>query len=149
MIIADVIWPAIYICSTRFNFWFSVIITILVEAVFLKIFLRITVLKSLTISAAGNVISGIFGTIFFTIFLALFEGIIDLIINGFSFSPASWILSYIVLCAGSILIEMSAIKIIWKYDFKNLWKPVSIGNVLSYLIIIYLNNFNIFYKGIQ
>ncbi len=149
MIIADMVWPAIFIAGSVFQFWFVVIITIIVEALCIIFFLRVSFPVSILISTIGNIVSGLFGTIFFTIFMIFIELPIDLLIKGFSFSFTDWILSYIVMCFGSILIEILTVKLIWKFNFKKLLLPLSIGNVLSYLIIIYLNNFNFFYKGLQ
>lgn len=147
MIFADMVWPAVYITSSIYKFWFIVFITIIVEAFCIKYFLVVSFKKSLLISAVGNVISGFAGTSIFMVLMLLIDAFIEYL-TGSSFTIFDWVISYFVLCFGSILLEILVIKLIWKFDFKRLIIPLSVGNILTYLIIFYLNNFNIFYKGL-
>ncbi|RPI17065.1 MAG: hypothetical protein EHM58_10545 [Ignavibacteriae bacterium] len=149
MIIADLIWPAAYIVGDILTFWYIVILTIAFEAAAIKIFLSVPVLKSILISLVGNIVSAIMGTLLFMFLSLIIEGAIGLVFQLDSFSTVSWILNYIFMCFGSILIEILVVMAIWKYSFKKLFIPLSIGNVLSYLIIFYLINFNIFHHGVE
>lgn len=148
MIIADLIWPAAYIVGDILTFWYIVFITIAVEAAAIKIFLSSSISKSILISVTGNLVSAIIGTGVMLFISLLLEGAIGMVFQFEAFTAVSWIYNYVLLCFGSILIEILIIMFIWKYPFKILIIPLSIGNVLSYLIIFYLINFNIFHHGV-
>ncbi len=136
MVILDLIWPALYIAKSIYNFWFLVFITITIEAVFIKYFLEVTIKKAVFISIIGNLFSGIAGTILMIFVSLLYHTIADTLFFESTFNTFNWIASYLIMCFGSVLIEIIAVKMIWKYEFKKLLTPLAIGNIISYVLII-------------
>ncbi|NOS84851.1 MAG: hypothetical protein HOP31_06905 [Ignavibacteria bacterium] len=149
MQILDFIWPSLYIASSVFQFWFLILATISIEAVCFKYFAKAELKRSIVVSVIGNLVSGLIGTVFMATASLLYHTIADTLLFESTFNPVNWIASYLIMCFGSILLEVIAVKLIWKYKFKELILPLGIGNVLSYAVIIALNNFNIFYNGIN
>lgn len=149
MQILDFIWPSLYIASSVFQFWFLILATIIIEAICFKYFAKTEFKRSIAVSVVGNLVSGLIGTVFMATASILYHTIADTLLFESTFNPVNWIASYLIMCFGSILLELFAVKLIWKYKFKDLILPLGIGNILSYTVIIALNNFNFFYKGIN
>ncbi len=138
-----------YIASSVFQFWFLILATIAVEAVCFKYIVKVTFKRSIAVSIVGNLVSGFLGTVFMTTSSLVYHAIADTLFFSNTFNTVNWIASYMIMCFGSILLELIAVKLIWKYSFKVLVLPLGVGNILSYIMIIALNNFNIFYKGVN
>lgn len=145
MVILDLVWPALYIAVSVYDFWFLVFITIAIETFFVKYFLKTNLGKSLLISGVGNLVSTIAGTFVMMLLSVLYHLIADTLFFKSSFNTFNWVASFIIMCFGSIIIEFLTVKLIWKYQFKELMFPLSIGNVIGYLVIIFLGHFKSVY----
>lgn len=134
MIILNLIWPAIYISQTFYEFWFLVIMTIIIETFAVKYYLKYTWKKSALVSLIGNIISGIIGTFLMKWGILLWHLVADMLLGG-TFSFVNWIATFTLMCLGSVLLECIAIKIIFKETIKRLFFPLLLGNLLTYIII--------------
>lgn len=132
---SNVIWPALYIAETLLKFWFLIIMTIVVEMFVLKYALGYSYLKSFVASLIGNLVSGLVGTYLMVFGMLGWHFIFDQILFNSTFNIVNWVASYVLMCLGSVAIETLIIKLIYKEKFKTLFKPLLIGNMLTYIII--------------
>ena len=124
---ANVIWvpPIFFINKAIFKTWFLIFISIAIEALFLYLFLKpISWLKALTMSCVGNGISTIGGIPIYTMTTFLF----------IESNDADWIATIIIMCLLSIAIEFAALRLIYEYPPRQLFIPVLIGNLSTYLL---------------
>lgn len=124
---ANVIWtpPIFFINTAIFKTWFLIFISIALEAFFLYLFLRpISPLKALTMSCVGNGISTLCGIPIYTMTTFLFDATKD----------ADWIATIIIMCLLSISIEFVFLRLIYEYPRRQLFIPVLIGNLSTYLL---------------
>lgn len=145
MVILDLVWPALYIAMGVYQFWFLILLTIGVEAIFIKYLLKVSPGRSLLISLTGNLSSSIAGTFVMMLLSILYHLVADSLFFESTFDTFNWIASFIIMCFGSIIIEILTVKLIWKYQLKELMLPLSIGNVIGYLVIIFLGHFESVY----
>lgn len=127
----DLVWPAIYISQTIYQFWFLIIGTVIIEAFVVRHFLKYTWKKSWLVSLLGNFTSGFLGSYLMARAMMIWE----LLIQLDTFGNANWIVSYILMCLGSVFIETVAVKLFFLEKIKRLFLPMMVGNVLSYLFI--------------
>ncbi|MGQ1928033.1 hypothetical protein [Ornithobacterium rhinotracheale] len=139
---SNVIWPALYIAENLLKFWFLIIMTIVVEMFVLKYALGYSYLKSFVASLIGNLVSGLVGTFLMAFGMLGWHFIFDSILFDSSFNLVNWVASYVLMCLGSVAIETLVIKLIYKEKFKTLFKPLLIGNMLTYIIIAAINIFD-------
>lgn len=144
----DMVWPALYVFATFWQFWYLVICTIVLELVVIRFFLKFSWKLSLKISIIGNFMSSVFGT-FLMMFLMLFYHMFaDLFIQG-TFATFNLIATYVLMCVGSVILETIVAKAICKESFRKLFLPMLTGNLLSYALIAYvmLSDPDNYFKG--
>lgn len=141
MVLLNMVWPALYVATQIWQFWYLVLVTILVETFTIKWMLKYPLLKSATASLIGNIVSGVVGT-FVMIWLMLpWHALVDGLIHNGTFDLVNWIFTYILMCLGSVMIEVGVIHRIYKEPIKKLLMPLFVGNVLTYVFIgIYMAN---------
>lgn len=132
----NVIWPAIYVNETFWKFWYLIIATIIIELFVLKHFLSLSWTKSFFASLIGNIISGIVGTFVMKYGMLGWHLIADIFLLG-TFSLVNWIMTYIIMCLGSVLIETKTVSLIYNIGIKRLFIPMLTGNLLSYIFIAF------------
>lgn len=137
MISLNIVWPAMYVAEELFRFWFLVIATIVIETFTIKLLLQYSLLKSLKLSVVANLVSGFIGVVFMMMAMLFWHMISDAILGNNTFNNVNWMTTYILMCFGSIVIEVLTIKIIFRETAKRLFKPLLIGNLLTYSFIAY------------
>ncbi len=128
------IWPAIYVSDTYWRFWFLIIATIVLELFVLKYFLKFSWIKSLGATIIGNLVSGFIGTFVMMWGMLVWHFGADQILNG-TFNPVNWIATYIIMCMGSVVLELFTVKAIFKESSRKLFFPLLLGNAFSYAFI--------------
>lgn len=131
----NMVWPAIYIADEVSKFWFLIFATILIEIFTIKYLMKITWIKSLIASIIGNLLSGFIGTTIMMFAMIIWHFFFDWILPHATFDIFNWIMSYILMCFGSVLIEVIVIRFIYKLNFKKLFIAMLVGNVMSYSFI--------------
>lgn len=140
MVLTNVIWPAVFVNQEIWRFWFLVFGTILIEALIIRYSLKYTSRRSLLISTIGNLISGIIGTFVMLWAMLIWHWLTDWLIP----TSAQWILTFIIMCFGSVVIEVIAINLIFHEKIKRIFIPLLIGNLLTYSFILSSMIFNFF-----
>ena len=133
--LANMAWPALYVSSELGKFWYLVFVTISIEAIALKILIKFSWTKSLVSSTIGNLVSGLVGTIIMIFMMVFWHALFDKLAPQATFDIINWVATYILMCLGSVAIEVLAIKLIYKESFKRLFLPLFIGNLLTYVFI--------------
>lgn len=138
---ADVVWPAIYVAASFEHFWYLVIFTIVIELLSVKFILKISYLKAMLISIVANITSSISGLSISVISFMGWHYVADSFVGG-TFGNFNSIFTIIVMFLISVFIETIIVKIIWKFPITKTVQCLSIGNILSYIVIvIYLYKF--------
>lgn len=148
---ADVVWPALFIAEGVYASWYLIIISLIVEGLLFYWFIKgISYEKALLLSCVGNACSFLVGTAFMSGAVIPLEMLTGMILfafrKGLSLIGVSddfltfdlfgnAILEYVLMCLGSALIELVAIRIFFGYRVKQLWAPVLIGNICTYALI--------------
>lgn len=135
MILLDLVWPALYVTQTYERFWFLVIGTIALEFPVLKYALHLPWKKAFVASLIGNCISGILGTWIMSIGMLFWHMASESILHVGSFDRINWIATYVLMCSGSVFIEILAVSLIYKIKKRKLFLPMLVGNLLSYIFI--------------
>jgi hypothetical protein len=138
MIQLDMVWPALYVSATFWQFWFLIIGTIVLETFTIKLFLKFPWTKSLYASLIGNAISGFIGTFVMTWLMLVWHFAADNFVPQATFDPINWVATYILMCLGSVFFEILTIKLIYHEKIKKLFLPMLFGNLLSYAFIGYV-----------
>jgi hypothetical protein len=133
-IFANMVWPALYVGATFGRFWFLVIGTIVIESVLLRRFLRISWKESLLLSSVGNIFSGAVGTIAMMVAMLFWHIIVDNLTDS-TFHMLNWVATYVIMCLGSIFLEVVAVKKMCTLPTRKLFPLMLIGNILSYIFI--------------
>lgn len=134
----NVIWPAVYVSQAFSEFWFIIFGTIAIELITIRYFLKTSWASSLVMSVVGNLVSGIIGTFIMTYGMFLWHLIADTLFFKATFNPINWIMTFILMCLGSVILEALAVKIILKKNIKKIFIPLLIGNLMSYIFIAIL-----------
>jgi hypothetical protein len=132
---SNMAWPALYVSSELGKFWYLVFVTISVEAFAIKTLIRFTWTKSIVVSIVGNLFSGIVGTFIMIFAMVFWHALFDKLVPQATFDIINWVATYVLMCLGSVAIEVVAVKFIYKEPFKRLFLPLLIGNLLTYLFI--------------
>lgn len=132
----NVIWPAIYVSQTFWKFWYLIIATIVIELVVLRLLLRFSWKKALFASIIGNLVSGIAGTFVMMFGMLGWHAVADHFLQG-TFSYVNWVMTYLLMCVGSVLIETKTVSLIYKVSLKKLFLPMLTGNLLTYIFIAF------------
>ncbi len=134
----NIIWPAVFVNNIILGdlLYIIVPVSIALEAVLYHWFLKnITYMRALLISCIGNAASVFLGTIVMTFAMILWHLPFDMIFGG-TFAFPNIVATYVLMYLGSAFIELVAIKLIFRYSFKDLWIPVFVGNLLTYVLTI-------------
>lgn len=137
MILLNVVWPAIYVYDEVWRFWFLVFATIVIETCTIAAILKYSLKRSFLVSVVGNLISGLVGTFVMMWAMLFWHLLADNFVPQATFDIINWVATYILMCLGSVFIETLAIKLIFKDTIKRLFKPLLIGNLLTYGFIAY------------
>lgn len=130
-------WPAVFVAeAVKDSFYILIIVSVVIEACAYYWFLKTTYQKALLYSVIGNIASTILGTFLTTaaMGIGLWQTLYSPLQNIFD----SFIINFLVMFIGSVLIELVVIKLISGYSFKQLLLPVLIGNFVTYALIIIL-----------
>jgi len=131
------VWPAIYVYDEIWRFWFLAFATIVIETFTIMAILKYSLQKSFLASVVGNLISGIVGTFVMMWAMLFWHLIADNFLPHATFDIINWIATYILMCLGSVFIEILTIKLIFRETIKKLFIPLLIGNLLTYSFIAY------------
>lgn len=134
----NVIWPAVYVSQAFSEFWFIIFGTIAIELITIRYFLKTSWASSLVMSVVGNLVSGIIGTFIMTYGMFVWHLIADTLFFKATFNPINWIMTFILMCLGSVILEALAVKFILKKNIKKIFIPLLIGNLMSYIFIAIL-----------
>ena len=143
MILLDIVWPAIYVAGGLLQLWYSIIFTILIEGLVIYLLFKFSIGKSLLIATVGNLVSGLAGIFVMPVAMLLFHFVTDIFVSISTFGFFNWIVTLMVMCFGSVIIEVLVIKLIWKLEFGKLFIALMIGNLLTYILIAILIYFGI------
>ena len=113
------------------KFWVFMLISIFVEAIFFTKFIKgVVPTRAFLMSLVGNTIS----------FLAR-AFVIPLVLMGIAYGlginipyPENVKVIVILACIGSLLLELGALRIIFKYTIRQLFIPVLVGNATTYIL---------------
>lgn len=133
---ANIIWPAMFISDAIFSSWALIIVSIIIEGLCFPLFIpHIDYLKGLFMSLVGNIISALFGTIIMAFAMIGWHFVFDQFLGG-TFNIINSIASIVLMCLGSALIELVALRLLFSYTFKQLAVPVFLGNSISYILVV-------------
>ena len=68
--------------------------------------------------------------------MVAWHAVADPFLQG-SFSYFNWIMTFFLMCIGSVLIETKSVSLIYKVNIKNLFIPMLSGNLLTYIFIAF------------
>lgn len=131
---SNVIWPAIYVSDSLYRLWYIALLTILIEAIVISGILHFNFKKSVFIATVSNVLSGLSGIFLLPVSMLGWE-FMSPDFFGPTFSELNKAFSIIIMCLLSCLIEIVAVRIIWRIQIIKSIIPFSIGNFLSYSAI--------------
>jgi len=137
-ILLNMIWPATYVVVELWRFWFLVIATIIIETLTIRFILKYPWGKSFIASLIGNAVSGFAGTFIMTWAMIFWHLLVDSFLPKATFDIVNWIATYILMCIGSVFLEVLTIKLIFKDKIKKLFIPLLIGNLLTYGFIAFV-----------
>lgn len=143
MTLADMVWPAIYVASGLLKLWYCILFTIIIEWVILQLFLKAGWAKTFLMSAIGNSISGLAGIYLMPWLMIFWHFLVDRFMPHATFDIINWVCTFILMCLGSVALEVTAVALIFKYRFKKLFLPMAVGNVLTYLLTAILMATNV------
>jgi hypothetical protein len=131
---ANIVWPALWVGGAIYSTWFLVIISIIIEALFFYVLLpNISVVKATIMSLIGNAVSVAIGTVAAGVAMVGWHALFDTILGG-TFHPVNIVATWVLMWLGSALIELVALKIFFRYSWKQLLAPVLIGNFITYVV---------------
>lgn len=131
---ANIIWPALFVSGAIFSSWFLVIISIIIEGLLFPFFIKnISYAKGLFMSLVGNAFSAGLGTIVMMHAMIGWHFMFDSFLGG-TFNTVNFIATWVLMCFGSALIELLALKLIFKYTARQLLAPALIGNIITYAL---------------
>lgn len=132
----NMVWPAIYVSAKLSQFWWLVFLTIIIEALMLRFALHFKWWRAGLASLTGNLFSGFVGTVIMLYGMIFWHAIADPLFNIGTFAFFNWVMTYVLMCVGSVLLETWLIKWLFREKFWRLFWPMLTGNVFSYLIIV-------------
>jgi hypothetical protein len=135
MTLLNVIWPAIYVASGLIKLWYCIVGTIMLEWVILKLYLKTSWKRSFFMSAVGNAVSGLAGIYLMPWVMIGWHIIADRFLPNATFDILNWYLTYILMCLGSVLIEVCLVRTVFKTPIKLLFFPMLTGNALTYILL--------------
>jgi hypothetical protein len=135
MILLNIVWPAIYVFDELWRVWYLVFMTIAIETLIINLILKYPIKKSFWAALIGNLVSGVIGTFIMMWIMLVWHLIADNFVPHSTFDIINWIVTYILMCLGSVFIEILTIKKLFKDSIKRLFIPLLIGNLLTYSFI--------------
>lgn len=136
-ILGNMVWPALYISEELRNFWFLVFGTVAIEIFIIKSFLKYSWTKSIISSVIGNLVSGFGGTFIMIWAMLVWHGVVDDFVPHATFDTVNWVATYLLMCVGSVLLEVLTVSIVFKDKIKRLFLPLLTGNLLTYIFIAF------------
>ncbi|HYF30447.1 MAG TPA: hypothetical protein VD993_04960 [Chitinophagaceae bacterium] len=136
MNLLNLIWPAIYVAMGLRNLWYCILITIVLEWIIVQLLLRKGWRTSGFMSLVGNAVSGFFGIFIMPYVMFLYHSVADPLTGG-TFNIINLVATLVIMCFGSVAIEVLVVKWIWKTPFKKLFIPLLIGNLLTYVALVF------------
>ena len=137
MIILDMVWPALYVADEMWHLWYLIFLTIVIEAAVIKIMFKTKIGTSILISAVANIASGLAGVYVLPLVLILWHLLVDWFLNG-TFNVFNWVATFILMFAGSVVLEVFIVRWFWKLDKRKLWIAMFWGNLLTYGLTAFL-----------
>lgn len=131
---ANIIWPAIYVASSHFRFWYVTVVGLTLEAFILKLWLIPDIKKAFFVSFVANFFSATIGIYLLVFGMVGWHLIVDIFVLG-SFNILNKIATIVLMTIGSIILESIIVKILWKYRLNQTIYVFMIGNFLSYSVI--------------
>lgn len=129
------IWPAVYVAESVYQFWFLVFLTIAIELVAVRFLAGLSWKTAAIVSVAGNIISGSVGTFVMSFAMIFWHVLFDWAMPQATFDRINWVMTYILMCLGSVVIETFSVSLFLKQTFKKLFLPMLCGNLITYAII--------------
>lgn len=133
---ANMIWPSVYIVGQYYT-WYVIIIGLLIEFLAIKCFLKCSWKKSALIAVTINVISAIIGFLLIPISGIAVE-FLTLPFGGGTFQLSHWILDYIAAALCNVIIEGLALRLIFKYSFRQNFWWLLVANAISVIICVFV-----------
>jgi hypothetical protein len=110
------------------------IFSVAIEAFFFYLLVKkISPLKALLMSCVGNIVSFFIGTLVTAVAMIGWHAIFDRFLDG-TFNTTNFVATYIIMFLGTCFIELLTIKWLFRYEFKQLYIPVLVGNLVTYLL---------------
>jgi hypothetical protein len=131
---ADVVWPALYVTGSHFGFWYVVILGLLLEVVVLRLYLIPDIKKSLLVSLIANLFSATVGICVLTIGMIGWHLVVDTFVRG-TFNILNQVATFIIMLLGSAILETLIVRGLWKYQLRQTFPILILGNLLSYGVI--------------
>ena len=122
-----------------------VFLTIGVEAFSIMAIMKYSWKKSLVAAVVGNLVSGLIGSFVMMWAMLFWHTLVDNLLSNATFDIVNWMATYVIMCLGSVALEIMAIQIIFKESLRKLFVPFLVGNLLTYSFIAY----NIYVKSVQ
>lgn len=131
---ADVVWPALYVTDSHFRFWYVVIVGLLLEVVVLRLCLIPDIKKSLLVSLTANLFSATVGICVLTIGMIGWHFVVDTFVHG-TLNILNQVATFIIMLLGSAILETLIVRGLWKYQLRQTFLILILGNLLSYGVI--------------
>jgi len=132
---ADVVLPALYVADSQFRFWYVVVVGLTLEAGVLRWRLIPSITKAFLVSFVVNAFSATVGTYLLAFGMLGWHIIVDNFVRG-TFDPFNKVATICLMLSGSAFLEMWMARMIWKYPMKQTLPAFTIGNILSYGVIV-------------
>lgn len=133
---ANAAFPVLIWALALYKSAFLIIISIIIEALlFYWLIPHISYIKAGLMSLIGNAASALLGTVlgfFFPLYTYYIYISDDIHALGLT-----WILDWLSMLLISALIEGITLRLIFGYKGKQLWIPVFIGNIITYILLFY------------
>lgn len=133
-LLLNMIWPASFVVSEMEVFWYLVFGTIIIETILVKLILKVPWYRAGLMSVVGNCISGFVGTQLMWIGMLFWHLLVDWFVAE-TFNPFNWVMTFVLMCAGSVWLEAKTIRVLFKADKGLVFRAMAIGNILSYIFI--------------
>ena len=112
-LLADVVWPALFL-STRLSAWWCIVPSVLLEAVALWRFAQVHPAKSIAASTVMNAVSALCGSLLLPMLGIRWEAIADLTYNAwFGWGTFNWITQFATWCIAVLLSTLIETFVLW------------------------------------
>lgn len=133
---ANMIWPSIFILEQYYT-WYIITVGLAVEIVFAWRFLKVPFIRAVWIMFVTNAVSAVLGLLLIPI-----SGIFaEIMITPFSqetFNLSHWVVDYIAVVICNTYVEGYALKLIFKYPFKQNLRWLLIANSISVFLCVFV-----------